>query len=248
MEQMRAGVSEDQLLIDLRQRPEYRTRFAGMETRRQNGLPAISEAQYLAFEESAAAYMQRAGLPDTFYDDPSDYANLVGRFVNVEQLAERVSQGYLRVQSAPREVREAFGELYGANGDPALAMFFLDPERSMPTLERMLLGAEVYGVGRRFGYTLAAPQRERLADLGIDREAAERGFREIVEMEPLLSETISETEDFDQATALDAAFAVDGGRSRQRLRQRAEARFQAFQGGGQAAMTNQGIIGLGEAE
>ena len=55
------GRNGEQVIQSLRQREEYATRFKGMAIRQANGLPAVSEGEYIAYERQAQQLMRRRG-------------------------------------------------------------------------------------------------------------------------------------------------------------------------------------------
>src|SRR5690606_5955674 len=103
------GASGSELIQRMYERPEFRERFRALfEYQRLNpNLPAISPADVLEYERQAAAIMRAAGMPPQFYDHWSDFVDLIARGVSLQELAERVQEGFERVATAPRAVREA---------------------------------------------------------------------------------------------------------------------------------------------
>ncbi|MGA4923326.1 hypothetical protein, partial [Bacillus subtilis] len=69
-------------------------------------------------------YFQAAGLPKDFYDSPTDFSALIGKFANPMQIADRTVAAYKQVSTAAPEVRSAFADFFGPVGDHALAAFF----------------------------------------------------------------------------------------------------------------------------
>ena len=60
------GSSVESVLIQIKDEPIYKERFKGMETRRRNGHPAISPADYIRLERDYRNLMETAGLPKNF--------------------------------------------------------------------------------------------------------------------------------------------------------------------------------------
>lgn len=245
-DQIIEGYSDDVIVQNLRLRPAYKARFPGMELRRQQGLPAITETEYIGYETTARQLFRTTRMPVGFYDQPDDFAKFIAADVSVGELSDRINSGYRRVTTAPADVRSAFTEFFGADGDAALAAVFLDPDRALDTLTRQVETAEFAGAGREFGFSVGQDLAARAAGAGVDYAGARRGFGELSEMRPLLTETISETDDLTEQTGVEATFGL-GGQSSEKVRQRQKQRQAAFAGGGGAASTQRGVSGLGRA-
>jgi hypothetical protein len=187
-EQIQAGHTPARVIQELRQRDEYKQRFVGMAERQSRGLPAISEAEYIAWERSARQMMQTAGLPADFYDRPDDFGRFIGRDVSLQELSERVNDGFRQAMAAGDEVRDELQRLYGV-GASQLAAFFLDPDRALPVIERQFAASQISGAAQRTTYGgLSQTEAERLASLGITDQQANSGFGTLVEMSELFAD------------------------------------------------------------
>lgn len=246
-DQLVAGHSIDRIMLDLRQRDEYKQRFPGMEARRQQGLPAMTETEYLAYETGARQLFRSMGLPSGFFDEPQDFANLLGGNVSLAELSDRVTQGYAQVVNAPAEVRQTFTDWFGAQGDSALAAFYLDPDKALPKLEQMTNAALIGGTGRRFGFNLNSDLGLSLAGQGVTGQEAQQGFQQLSTIRPLFNETVSEHNDLTaENQGVDLVFGTSGFGAEE-VRRRQKERQAAFGGGGGAYTSQQGVTGLGTA-
>lgn len=243
--QIKSGAPQTIVLEQLRQTDQYKTRFAGMAKRQAAGFNAISEEEYLAYETTIASYLQQAGLPRDFYDTPADFADLIGKFANPLQVADRVQKGYAQVAAAAPEVRSAFADYFGPMGDSALAAFFLDPEKAQPALEQMVATAGVGGAARRTAVDVSVSDATRIAQLGLSQSAVQQGMGQVYKLNPVFSETASETTDLTQKTGTDAVFGLDPN-AEQQITDRLQGRQAALGAGGGAVQTTTGAIGLGE--
>src|SRR5674476_661886 len=63
--------SQDTVTVLLQDTPAYKTRFAGNAARIKADLPALSPAEYLSVESQYRSVISAAGLPKSFYDQPS---------------------------------------------------------------------------------------------------------------------------------------------------------------------------------
>lgn len=209
-------------------------------------VPSIDEL--IELRRSYSEIMRQAGLPEEFWDEPTDFVNLVVNQRSPRELAHIINEGWNRVANAPSEIRAAFAELYGIDGDAALAALFLDPERAAPMLINMARTAEVEGTAMRFGSGLGLARAERVASLELSRREIEQGFQTLDSLASLFQETITESEDLTlEGVGVDAIFGLAPGAQRVLERRRA-ARMALLQGGGGAAESRAGIIGVGVAE
>ena len=245
-EQIQAGHSAERIMQDLRITEAYQTRFRGLTERVAQGLPAMTEREYLEYEESAEQIMRANGLP-TVFRTQERYAELIAGNVSLAELNERVQEGFVRVNMAPPEVRDKFAQWFGPAGDSALAAFFLDKEKALPALREQIATAEVGGIGAQFDLDFTYDRASKIAQAGVDKDSARSGFAQIQQLDPLFQESVSEEEDL---TAIDegadAVFDL-GGRGATALERRGRERVAATSGGGGANVGSTGT-GAGTAD
>jgi hypothetical protein len=238
------GVGQTQLLQALRQRDTYKQRFSGMAQRQANGLPAISEAEYIQYERQAYQLMLAAGLPEEFRSQ--DYlSRLIGQDRSINELQQNIANAYLAVTQAPPEVRQTFGQYFGPQSDQAFAAFILDGEHAAPALESMANQAIVGGTGQQYGFNVGQGLAEQIVQRGMTGQARQT-FEQIASQRSLFRETVSEAEDITEEQGVQAGFGTaqsEVGRIRRRQEQRA-AEFGGTAGG---VVTQEGAIGLGAA-
>ncbi len=226
----------------------FDTRFPAIRMRREANLAPISPADYVAYEGHARQLMRAAGLPEGFYDTPDDYTNLLAGDVSLSELNDRINQGFIQVQQAPPEVREAFSEYFGSNGDAALASYFLDPERAVPVLAEEVEIAKIGGASKAFGFQLDKGRAKKIAGTDVSFTEARSAFGNLRSMEPLFTESVSEGVDLTaEGEGVDAAFGLDQGQAAKKLSRRLEERVGTTQGAGGAAAGESGVFGLGSA-
>jgi hypothetical protein len=218
-----------------------------MDGRRDNGLNPMSPLEILDFETDAAATMRASGLPSGFYDDQSDFHDMMISNVSISELQSRIAIGFERVSMAPLEIRQAYADIYGPMGDEALASFLMDPDRSIPALERAVTIAEISGTGQQFGVSISQDRADELAGNGVDRNMAFTGFTRLSAMQELFEETVGETTDLTiESEGIDSQFLGQGAATRV-LQRRGQGRAAAFSGGGGAATSTEGVFGAGTA-
>lgn len=223
----------------------FQARFPGIALRQQRGLPALSPAQYLQLEAQYREIGRGSGLPPEFYDDPTDLGALIGNDVSPNEFRDRIDQGFQRVAAAPPEVRDAFSRYFGVQGDTALAMYFTDPNKASPILMRQASQAILGGRAAQEGLALGVGATERLAT-SVGEQAAGAAISQASKLKPLTVETASELQDLTEEQAVLGLAGTDAGFGQQ-LRRRAQTREAQMQGGGQQAVTQEGVLGAGTA-
>ncbi len=83
-------VPESQIFLDLRNQDAYKKRFVGIVARQKEGLPAISESDYIATEEAYRSQLQRLGVPLSQLTDPNAFLGYFVKDVSPNELSSRV--------------------------------------------------------------------------------------------------------------------------------------------------------------
>lgn len=240
-EQIIGGASETQVMQSLRQQEAYKTRFRGLEVRRAAGLNPMSEAEYVSYERQAASMMRAAGMPAGFYDQPNDFADLIGKDVSINELQQRLTSYSEAVYQQPVEVRRQLRDLYGVD-EGSLAAFFADPERGWQTIQQQYRASQVAGAATRQSFgPLAASEAERLAALGVTAEQANQGFGTLGQSREITGALAGE--DPNAVMGRDAQLAAVGGdaKAQAELEARRRRRQAAFEGGGSFANSAEGL-------
>jgi len=241
------NIFDENILVGrIRERPEYQQRFSGNDARRNAGLNALSEGEYLALENQYRNLFRNSGLPTGFYTDKEVTDMLISNDVSIAEVAERVNQGYEAIANADPEVISEMRRLYGL-GDGDLAAYFLDPEKATPLLLRQARSSEIAGQARQAGIQIEAGMAEQLARAGVTQEQAQAGFGVIGTSGELFQTTTGEAQTgergFTQEEQVGAVFGTNAA-AQQRLRQRARSRQAQFETGGQFAGQGAQITGL----
>jgi hypothetical protein len=175
---IKQGYGADTITLLLQDTPEYKQRFAGNELRAKAGLGVLSPAQYLSTESSYRAILANAGLPKSFYDQPSDFAAWIGGDVSPTEIQNRVNLEQQTVAQAPNEVKQALTDLYGVSEGDMVA-YFLDQSKAVPLLQLQAQAAQIGGQALMRG--LSDANAGRLAELGISTAQATTGYSQIGE-------------------------------------------------------------------
>lgn len=237
-----------QIQFTLRDRPAFKARFAGLLAREKAGLPPISPAEYVSWENQATQLMRSAGLPPTFYDSPDDFANFIAKDVSIQELQSRVNDGVLAAQMAPPEVRQQLNSLYGVD-DGHLTSYFLDPEKALPVIQRQFAASQLSGQGVLSGYgALSKSEAEQLAATGVTQGQAKVGFGQLGQESELFQALPGSAEDnISRDQQLSAQFDNDA-QAQTKIKNRAALRQSQFQGGGGYASDKSGLTGVGASQ
>lgn len=215
--ELTSGKSPDQVLFDLRQTPTYKQSIFGRinSARQTAGKPVMSEAQILDYKTSALQLNRQAGLPDGFLNDDR-IVHLASNDVSIAELDKRVNTEYVNAAQALPVVRDTLAAYYGipssqiTNGD--LAAYYLDPEHSVPLLDRQYKAAAIGAQGSLTGFgPVDKATAEQLAALGISESQAQQGFSDVAHYRQLYTGLPGQQPITDQNTALQAEFFKDAG-------------------------------------
>ncbi|PVU81314.1 hypothetical protein DDP54_15540 (plasmid) [Cellulomonas sp. WB94] len=167
------GYSQDTVTVLLQNTDAYKQRFAANEVRRQKGLPVLSPSEYLSVEQSYRQIMSSAGLPVGYYDQTSDFQNLIANDVSPSEVQQRVTVAGELVNSIDPGVRAQWNQWY-TNGD--IVAYALDPTRARPVLERQYRAAEAGAFGKAQGLSLTVGQAEQVAATGASESELRQGM------------------------------------------------------------------------
>ena len=157
-----ADVSEDMLLLELYDQPEYQKRFPGMKALRDKG-KTITEAEYIKDEKAFAQTARFFDIPVGFYDSPDDFGKLIGNLVAPKEFQDRLQVGQDLARSMSPGLRTQLQELYNV-GEGAITAYVLDADRALPLIQKQAKAAQFVGFGRERGFKLE----------GIDAAQAEQ--------------------------------------------------------------------------
>ena len=241
----------DALAMSIRETEAYKTRFAGNEARRAKGLGDLSPATYIALEDSFKKTMKSNGIPDTFYDTPEDFAQLIAGDVSVAEFNDRISYARSLVQDAPASVRNEMARLYNVSEGQLIA-YYIDPAKAAPILKEQERAARIGSAAvENAGMQLSVATAEDLAKRGISDQQAAQGFGNINQMGELTQAFAGET-DISQQDIISAQFGFNTDAEKKLIKRR-EQRLGEFKGGGaytRASGASAGSVetGVGKAQ
>jgi hypothetical protein len=243
-----------QIMLDMRDTPEYQTRFAGLLALRKKGR-AITEKEYIGLEKGYTGVMHAAGLPTTFYDQPDDFAKLISNEVSPAEFQDRIAGYTTLAHQMPAEVLDQFAAESGYASWAAtgwttsdIAAMFIDPDKALPAIQQRVQRSQIGGASRVTGYgTIDFNDTERLRALGVDYDEAMKGFEALTRLTPLFTPLAGADEDeISRQTQLDALFASSAGAQREIERRQAQ-RTSVFEGGGGVSGSQRGSTGAGRS-
>ena len=212
-----SGADEASLTLALRQTKAYQNRFAANQTRINNGLRALSEAEYVTLEDQYQNVMRNYGLPATYYTKDATgkqagFEKFIAGDVSAAELEDRISIAQKRVIDAAPQVKEALKQFYPDIKDGDILAYTLDPTQGLANIQKKVLAAEIGGaaMGAKLGATAA--RAEELARYGVTAETARAGYAAIgggLERGRQLA-SIYQQPDYNQAVAEEEVFNLPG--------------------------------------
>lgn len=165
----------------------YKKRFYGNELRREQGLNVLSEAEYLALEDSYSETLTSYGLINYFGPKGSErtrrMAEVIGANISAVEFNDRVQTAYSRVQNTDANTRNAFKTIYGIT-DADLTRYFLNPAENVNVLKEKVSTAEIYGSAVAQGLSGSVEVSTQLAKLGVDKQLARQGYSIVADVLP----------------------------------------------------------------
>lgn len=251
---LKAGIdTQEELIAAVEQTDVWRDRFAVIveQRRRRNAgeqVYVMSVGEVIEYERTVAASMRRFNLPNWFYDQPSDFNQLILSGMSAREVEDRISGAYNTVANLDPDIREEFSRFYGVGtGDAALAAYFLDPDKTEAQLEKVSLAAYAGGIAKDFDIDLTRDQAELFSLYDRTPAGIAQDMSEINAQSELIREGFGEADDLDSDVIFDAV--VRGDAESRSLLERRVLRRQAQNraGGGGALATNEGLIGVSAA-
>lgn len=236
---IKQGYDAEAVSVLIRTTPEYKTRFPAMEELARKGR-AISEAEYVEYEQTSSNLERRYGLPAGML--MSNVTQLLTNEVSLAELNDRVLLASSAALQAPQDVRQQFQEYYGIDSG-GLTAYFLDPQIATPLLERQAASARIGAEARRQEVGVDRATAEYLQSLGVTDEQARQGFGTVAQARGLT------TGRGDVVTSEQLVMGTLGGdqKAQQEIERAVGARRGRFEGGGEFVQSKEGAVGLGSA-
>lgn len=175
---LQQGYSSDTLSYALQNTPQYQQRFAANATRVQNGLPALSPAQYIALEEQYKQIGAQYGLPTGFFDTKADTDNLIANDVSATELDSRAQIASQQFQNADGATKNLWQNYYGLSAGAGVAAI-LNPETSLQTLQNESQAVQLGAAGAHAGLNVGAATATQLQQQNVSLSTAQSAFQSI---------------------------------------------------------------------
>jgi len=185
---MKQGLTANEAIIELRKNKIYQTRFAGNTSRTAAGLNALSEAEYLALEDSYSETLRSYGQQTLLGVDKkarqAEMAKIIGSDISAVEFKDRVSTVVTRVENADPLIKSTLRDFYKIT-DANLVSYFLKPDENLPRLQEKVTAAEIGSAAlSQGGLTTDMTSAESLAKFGVDLATARKGYSTISEVLP----------------------------------------------------------------
>ena len=233
------GYDAEAVTVLIRTTPEYKQRFPAMEALAQKGR-AISESEYIAYEQQASGLERRYGLPDGML--MNNVTKLLTNEVSATELNDRVLLASSAAIQAPTDVKDMFKNYYGVDSG-GMTAYFLDPDVATPLLEKQYASSILGTEAARQGVGIDVYGAENLQSLGITQEQARQGFGTVAASKGL-SEGRGDTVTQQQ---LIAGTLGQDQKAQQDIQRAVGGRLGRFQGGGEFLSQSGQNVGLGTA-
>lgn len=233
---MERNLGPNQATLELRKEPAYIARFKGNETRRAAGLNALSEAEYLALEDSYSQTLRAYGVQNYFGSNAKArqkaMSDIIGNDISATEFKDRIDTVVTRVSNADAQIKETLKTFYDIK-DEDLTSYFLNPKENLPKLQEKVTAAEIgaAAASQKLGYSKTSA--EDLAKFGITKAQAIEGYSNIAEIMPTASKLGEIYNDkYTQDTAEQEVFkgSASAKRKRQQLAEREAAAFSGSSG------------------
>jgi hypothetical protein len=171
---------------------------------------------------------------------PETLSSFISNDVSPTEVADRVGLAVTRVQNADPDTKKALAEYYPMLNQTDIVSSFLDPKEGLPALQRKITMAEIGGAGLVQNMKVAQSTAADLADFGVTKDEARKGYSTIAEITPradFLSQ-ISQGPDYGQTEAEAEVFkgTASAKRARESLTSIEQARFQGSAGMGKNSL------------
>lgn len=256
-EQITSGLdNQSAIMLNLENTQQFQQRYGVIKQLRLQAQtdPSVhvpTVAQVRDYEQTVSGMMRQANVPSFMYDNFTDLQALMLKGLSPVEIEQRLGQTWERVQNTDPAVRQAYGRFFGIQGDAALAATYLDPARTLASLERMSRTAYTAGMGMHMGVNIDQATADRIAgspstDAGIYQDLQTLGG---LAGSGIFQETLGEggTNLTAEQTGVDATFFGNGQAQAAIDRRTRERKAQDAAVPGGALRTNRGLTGAGVA-
>ena len=235
----------NQMILELRQLPVYKARFAGNQILLKNNKNALSEANYLLQETAYTATLKQYGLENL--STRSQFAEFIGNSISVLEVGKRADIAINRVKNVDPAIEAQLRAYYPGITAKDIVSYFLNPAETLPLLEKKINTAEIGAAASSFKLDIDEQRANMFSGLGITQATAQEGYKNIAQELLPTSKKLSnvykeEKINYDQKTAEQEQFNLVGGteaaNQRKLLQSKERASFSASAGNAPGAYSN----------
>lgn len=227
----------------------FQTRFPANKARLAAGKAVLSAGEYLAAERTYSQVFQSYGMSTLAKRDM--FNKFIAGDVSAAEVSDRIGLAVNRVKNADANTKEALARYYPMLNQTDIVSAMLDPQESLPALQRKVQIGEIGGAALAQGLNaslLATTEKSKmyegmttsqvgataLAEEGITKEQAKAGFAQVAKVTPrgeFLS-SISGGEDYGRLQAEQEVFlsSASAKTAREKLSELEQGRFAAKAG------------------
>lgn len=237
-------ISPSQFTIELRNSPQYQTRFAANAQRVKAGFKALDEGTYLALEDAYQKLMMNYGLPNSYWEKGElgvqpGFEKLIAGNVDPVELENRLQLAVDQIEKGPKEYMDAIKQFYPDVTRSDLMAYVLDPANALKAIQSKVKAAQVGGEYLRSGLATNVARAEELSRQGVTAEMARANIPTIMEAAKRGGELAGFYQNaglgpYDQATAEEEIYnlgrAAEARKKRQQLTSLEQAAFSGSSG------------------
>jgi hypothetical protein len=171
------GAGSDTASLALQASDAYKARFSGNTARAAAGLSVLSPADYIATENSYDAVLKQAGFP-AGYANQAKFAQFIGNDMSATELTDRVNVAAKSIANTDPFYAQTLQNYYGLSAGDMIA-HTLDPQATLPLLQRQQGSADFGAAAAREGINVNAQDAQNYQALGVTQAQAEQGFQNI---------------------------------------------------------------------
>jgi hypothetical protein len=170
----------DQIMLSLRETPEYQQRFSANAERVKNNLPELTPAAYIQLEQQYKQVMESSGLPDNFYRSRNDYTAWIANDTSPYEVQARISTAAQAVQNSDSYVKQALKDYYGVD-DAGIMAYFLDQKKGADLLTAQYGSALAGGAYKAQGMSLSKDLAQQIGNTGVTAGQAAQGAIQVAQ-------------------------------------------------------------------
>ena len=245
--QVHSGLSQTAVYANLRQTPQYAQRFPGNVERIKQGLPALNESTYIAYEDRTREIARSYGLPSAALT-PQIIGNMISNGVSPTEFENRVTAGYEAMQKADPQTLHALQTYYNLNpGD--IVHYIIDPKNGAAALDRKVTAAKIGGDVQAAGLqSITRQQAEDFAKFQASKGVnVAQGIQQAGQLKPLMGTAPGQArQGLTQDQLLQGAIGTTTA-AQQALTSAQQAEAAPLKAGGGDVANQKGVIGAGYA-